>query len=466
MHFSWGGAKQELNPDRLQTDIEEAFIGGGAMSFATTDEGSLPSCFRVTDLAAASIGAAGVMLARLMAPSERNRQCVVVDRRLASLWFRQSLYPIAWTLPPKWDSLAGVYETRDGWIRLHTNASHHRRAALAVLGVEGDREAVAEAISAWEGETLEAAIVEAGGCSAILRSLDAWASHPQGAAVGSEPLIVWRERTASVPSLTAPISDAPLQGVRILDLTRVLAGPICTRFLAGFGADVLRVDPPDWNEPSVLPETTLGKRCTGLDLRDKRDREAFRALLASADVLVHGYRSGALDGLGFDVSARQAINPTLIDVSLNAYGWSGPWSRRRGYDSLVQMSSGLADFAMRKVAADKPVALPVQALDHATGYLMAAAVLHGLHRRREGVVSSARLSLARTAHLLSAAISDSCDHDFAALGEEDFAQNLEETGWGSARRLRFPMTVDGLGPHWRYPARPLRSDQAAWLNLS
>ncbi len=455
---------QGTKRDRLQADIEGAFIGGPRLSFNVVGEGSLPSWFRVTDLAAATIGAAGGMLARLMMPSEGRQQGIIVDRRLASLWFRQSLHPIGWGLPPKWDSVAGVYETKDGWIRLHTNASHHRKAALAVLEVEGDHKAVADAVSAWEGETLETAIVDAGGCAAILRSLDAWAAHPQGAAVGSEPLIAWQESADSTSSRTTPHSGAPLYGVRILDLTRVLAGPICTRFLAGFGADVLRIDPKEWNEPAVLPETTLGKRCARLDLRDPQDRAIFEALLATADVLVHGYRSGALDGLGFDAVARRTINPNLVDVSLNAYGWSGPWSGRRGFDSLVQMSSGLADLGMQKAAAYQPIALPVQALDHATGYLMAAAVLHGLQKRGEGVVLSARLSLARTAHLLSMARTSSREADIAEVGEEDFTRDLEETGWGPARRLRFPMTVDGLPPHWRYPARPLGSVQAAWLD--
>ena len=449
-------------PDRLQTNIEAAFIGGAPLTFDVIGEGSLPSCFRVTDLAVSAIGAAGVMLARLISSTEKKQPKVSVDRRLASLWFKQSLRPIGWALPPKWDTVAGVYQTKDGWLRLHTNASHHRKAALAILDVDGNREAVAEAVSAWESEALEKAIVEANGCAAMLRSLDAWATHPQGAAVELEPLIAWKEEATSAASCRADDRGSAIRGVRILDLTRVLAGPICTRFLAGFGADVLRIDPPDWHEPSLLPETALGKRCTCLDLRDQQHRETFKALLATADVLVHGYRPGALAGLGFDTLARQAINPNLIDVSLNAYGWSGPWSGRRGFDSLVQMSSGLADFGMQTASAEKPVVLPAQALDHATGYLMAAAVLQGLQRRREGVVLSARLSLARTARLLSTARTSSAEADIAPMGEADFAEGVEVTGWGRAHRLRFPMSVDGHSPHWRYPARPLRSDQAVW----
>jgi crotonobetainyl-CoA:carnitine CoA-transferase CaiB-like acyl-CoA transferase len=193
-----------------------------------------------------------------------------------------------------------------------------------------------------------------------------------------------------------------LKDVRVLDLTRVLAGPVATRFLAGFGANVLRIDPPWWSEPGVEPEVTIGKRRAGLDLRNVDDRSRFEALLARADVLIHGYRPGALDGLGLGASRRREIAPALIEVSLNAYGWTGPWRGRRGFDSLVQMSSGIADEGMRRTEAAYPVPLPVQALDHATGLLMAAAALRALRLRRDtGKVLSARLSLARTAAMLT-----------------------------------------------------------------
>ena len=451
----------------LHSEIAAAFqtdsFCGDSIEFTTVGEGALPSWFCVTELATASIGTAGTMLGRLVSGDTDYQSAIVIDRRLASLWFSRSLLPTGWELPPTWDSIADVYKTKDGWIRLHTNAPHHRRAALAVLEQEGERSAVAKAVSRWEAERLETAIVDAGGCAAMLRSLDAWACHPQGSAIAREPLIIWEEHETSAATRAQNADTAPLEGLRVLDLTRVLAGPIATRFLAGFGADVLRIDPLDWEEPAVLPETTLGKRCACLNLHEDQDRRTLERLLATADVFVHGYRPGALDGLGFDHSTRRRINPNLIDVSLNAYGWSGPWSGRRGFDSLVQMSSGIADFGMRQSSDSQPVPLPVQALDHATGYLMASAVLHGLTKRREGKVMSARLSLARTAHLLATARSASLGDDLRAHCEDDFGPVQEETAWGSARRLRFPMTVGGIAPIWRYPAGQLRSDRAAWL---
>jgi crotonobetainyl-CoA:carnitine CoA-transferase CaiB-like acyl-CoA transferase len=178
----------------------------------------------------------------------------------------------------------------------------------------------------------------------------------------------------------------------VLDLTRVLAGPVATRFLAGYGADVLRIDPPGWNEPGVIPEVTLGKRCARLDLTQAADRATFETLLAEADVLVHGYRPAALERLGYSEAYRRQRNPSLIDVALDAYGWTGPLAGRRGFDSLVQMSCGIADHGMRRQGAGKPVPLPVQALDHATGYLIAAAVVRALIARlSDGRVQQARL---------------------------------------------------------------------------
>lgn len=164
-------------------------------------------------------------------------------------------------------------------------------------------------------------------------------------------------------------SDArrPLAGIKVLDFTRVLAGPVATRFLAGLGADVLRIDPPEWDEPGVVPDVILGKRCARLDLHTAEDRRVFEALLARADIVVHGYRPGAMARLGYDEGERRTINPGLVDVSLCAYGWTGPWAGRRGFDSLVQMSIGIAEAGMRWQQAERPVPLPVQALDHATG---------------------------------------------------------------------------------------------------
>ncbi len=443
-----------------------ASLGGGAGSLASVSfagEGDLPSAFAVSDLAAGAIAAAGLAVAELASAAGGGKPSVQVDRRLASFWFGMTLRPEGWSTPPAWDPIAGDYAASDGWIRLHTNAPHHRDAALAVLRTPAVKDAVAEAVSRWRTDDLEAAVVERGGCAASMRDLAAWADHPHGKAVAKEPL-VWIDEGDTAPMNDRPVlRHRPLAGIRVLDLTRVLAGPVATRFLAGFGADVLRIDPPDWDEPGVIPEVSLGKRCTRLNLRDPEDRRVFEALLAGADVIVHGYRPDALRRMGLSQDERRRISPGLVDVSLDAYGWTGPWRERRGFDSLVQMSSGIAAEGMRRFGASKPTPLPVQAVDQATGYLMAAAAVRGLTLRlTEGGGSGARTSLARTAALLASVSMPDRDVPFAAVGDADFDVAIEATGWGPARRMKPPVVVEGAGMRWDHPAQSLGSSKAVW----
>jgi len=425
-------------------------------------DGDLPSVFAVTDLAGASVGAACLAVSELAALRHGGRPQATVDRRLASFWFGTSIRRQGWKPPAPWDAVAGDYRTADGWIRLHTNAPRHRTAALTVLDAPADRDAVARAVQGWQADALEDAVVQNGGCAAAMRDMAAWSEHPQGRAVAAEPLLIHESGPAGpTPRWTVP-PGRPLQGVRVLDLTRVLAGPVATRFLAGFGAEVLRIDPPDWDEPGIVPDVALGKRCARLDLRQPGDRKTWEVLLSQADVLVHGYHPGALPGLGLDAGLRQAIRPGLVDVSLDAYGWSGPWQGRRGFDSLVQMSAGVADAGMRRMGRDHPTPLPVQALDHATGYLMAAAVVRGLTGRlATGMGCSVRASLARTAALL-AGLPPGEPVPLAPETPDDLADGMEATSWGPACRLRAPGGIAGASMHWDLPATALGSVAAAW----
>ncbi len=440
-------------------EIQRALGHDDDGSVAFTGEGAFASAFAVTDLAAASVAAAGAEVAALAG----GDRAVAVDRRLASWWFASSMRPVGWELPPVWDVVAGDYATADGWIRLHTNAPHHRAAALGVLGTPGERDAVAAAVHRWRADELESAVVAAGGCAAGLRDADAWRAHPQGRAVAAEPLVAWSMHDASPATATNAPPERPLAGVRVLDLTRVLAGPVATRFLAGFGADVLRVDPPAWNEPAVVPDVTLGKRCARLDLRDAGGRATFDALLARADVLVHGYRNDALERLGLGADHRRAVNPGIVDVALDAYGFTGPWAVRRGFDSLVQMSAGIAHAGMVRTGGGRPTPLPVQALDHATGYLLAAAAVRGLRERRTtGAAATVRCSLARSAALLLDGPPGSFDDALAPLADDDWAPAPERTAWGVVRRLRPPLVIEGAPMRWDRPASPLGAHSATW----
>lgn len=440
---------------------------GGAREQASRVEfvgtGALPSVFAVADLAAAAIGVAGLAISELLLAGGNPCAKVMVDRRLASLWYGWSILPVGWDLPPAWDPIAGDYEASDGWIRLHTNAPHHRAAALAVLGVPPEREAVARAVATFRAQVLQDSVTRAGGCAAAMHSLEDWRDHPQGSAVQAEPLVGVAHCTELCAANWRPDASRPLHGLRVLDLTRVLAGPVATRFLAAFGADVLRIDPPGWDEPAVVPDVTLGKRCACLDLRSQADRSRFEQLLQEADVIIHGYRADALEALGLGAGRRRELNPGLIDVCLNAYGWSGPWRNRRGFDSLVQMSSGIACEGMRRLGRPRPTPLPVQALDHATGYLMAAAAVCGLTRRLEiSRASTMKLSLARTAALLIDGPRTDAGGTAVSAQGTDWSDVLEQTDFGPARRLRGHVTMGGVAMEWKHPATRLGSRPAAW----
>jgi hypothetical protein len=308
-------------------------------------------------------------------------------------------------------------------------------------------------VAGWTADALETAVVAAGGCAGAMRSLADWVAHPQGQALQAEPLLhLTTTAPAAAPTWSVP-AGRPLAGVRVLDLTRVLAGPTATRLLAGWGADVLRVDAPDWDEPALAPEVNRGKRCVRLDLRSSADHARLVELLQGADVLVHGLRPGALEGLGLGTATRHALRPGLVDVSLDAYGFTGPWRGRRGFDSIVQMSCGIADAGMRRSGRDRPTPLPVQALDHATGYLLAAAVLCGLRRRlRTGAGSMTRASLARTALLLTGSGFSAAEPVFSPENLHDLEPQTESTAWGSAGRLRAPISVDETPLYWIQPA--------------
>jgi hypothetical protein len=458
------------NFDTVLTDFWRELGGEGATTLALSGpRHALPSPFDVTGLAVASIGAATQALAELHATRVGVATAGTrVDSLQAAVAFRSERYvrPQGWHLPPVWDPIAGNYRTRDGFIRLHTNYAHHREAALRVLGVPAEREAVGAAVNDWEAEALETAVVDAGGCAAALRTRRKWQAHAQGAAAAREALVQRDTRARACGSPRWARNNRPqlpLSDIRVLDLTRVIAGPVGTRLLAAYGAAVLRIDPPGFEEiGALLAITTVGKRRAFLDLRTDAGRERFRRLLAEADVLVHGYRTDALERLGFDRARLRADYPELIVTQHNAYGFEGPWALRRGFDSLVQMCCGIASRGQEVYGDEGPHPLPAQALDHATGYLIAAATCRALTvRLRSGNVTHSRLSLARTAHAL-VTLGDLGDPDAPEPGEDavDAYIHEEQSAFGPLRCVRVPGAIEGVTARFDRPAGPLGSDAA------
>ncbi|RZQ61875.1 carnitine dehydratase [Amycolatopsis suaedae] len=297
--------------------------------------------------------------------------------------------------PAGFARLSRFWQTADGWLRTHANYPWHRDSLLDALGEPDDVEA---AMSRERAADLAERIVAAGGVAAAVRTESEWLATPAGQAVAAAPLIE-AVRTGDAEPRRRGAGPLPASGLRVLDLTRVIAGPVCTRFLAALGADVLRLDPPHRPELPGSEDSLLGKRSAVLDARTAVGHARLHELLGAADVLVHGYRPGTLDAFGLSPADLAERHPGLVTVSLSAWGTTGPWGERRGFDSIVQAASGIA---MAESADERtPGAMPCQLLDHGTGYLCAAAALDGVRRQRaEGGTLHRRLSLARTAHWL------------------------------------------------------------------
>jgi crotonobetainyl-CoA:carnitine CoA-transferase CaiB-like acyl-CoA transferase len=385
----------------------------------------LPSVFPVGALAAATIGAQALAAAEVWRMRGGGAQTVDIDQRHALAMFRSERYVKAdgQALPDPWSPIAGYYQAGDGrWIQLHTNFEHHRDGVLRVLECEDNRASVAAAIAQWNAAELDARLAQEGMCAALIRSPQEWAATEQAQAVAKLPLFDIERVADAPPAVWAPAADTaapaggaatragysprPLSGVRVLDLSRVIAAPVAGRTLAQHGADLLAVSAAHLpNLPALVVDTGRGKRSTQLDLRDPAQHEQLRQLIREADIFLHAYRPGALAARGFSTEELQRLRPGLIEVQLCAYSHAGPWSERRGFDSLVQSASGIAwESALAAGVAQpdgQPGKLPCQALDHATGYLAALVAMVALQRRaQEGGGWRARVSLAQTGHWL------------------------------------------------------------------
>jgi crotonobetainyl-CoA:carnitine CoA-transferase CaiB-like acyl-CoA transferase len=431
------------------------------------------AAFDVTTLATVTVAAATLAVAEFGA--RRTGQAmpeVTIDRFEAAAAFcsESLLRPLDWELPPLWDPIAGVYPAADGWIRLHTNYAHHRAAALRALEfaaeAEPDRESVADRVAKYGADELEQRVVAEGGCAAQLRTAPEWASHPHGRFACKQAAITFT-RGSGLDGATAGdvgpglsgvagsrAGDGPLAGIRVLDLTRVMAGPVCTRTLAAWGADVLRIDPPGFVEvPVLLPDMTVGKHCAAIDLLDSRDRATFELLIGQADVIVHGLRPGALAGLGYGDDVLRLLNPALCIATVDAYGWAGPWADRRGFDSLVQFSCGIAAARGAAAGSVRPVPLPAQALDHGTGYLLAAAICRGLTGQQDGLApADIRAALVGTANLLSR---QPLSSPVQPTPDCATATQLRATAWGPVMAVPTPGAIGGASGAWRIEAGPL-----------
>jgi crotonobetainyl-CoA:carnitine CoA-transferase CaiB-like acyl-CoA transferase len=425
----------------------------------------LPSPFKLGEAAAATIGASALAAAELWRLRSGRAQQVRLDIRAAAMAFRSErhLRIDGEPPPPIWDDTAGFHATRDGrWIQLHTNFPHHRERALKVLDCASDRQSVSNAVATWKGEALEEALIAANTCAAFVRRPEEWIAHPQQAAVAALPLLEILPLGDS-PAEPLPRADRPLSGVRVLDLTRIVAGPVAARTLAAHGADVLQVTGPHLpNIQRLVIDTGFGKRAATLDLRDAADREKMHALIREADVFLQAYRPGALGALGLSPEEVAALRPGIVYVTLSAWGHEGPWSARRGYDSLVQSATGIAWECGRE---GRPGRLPAQAQDHATGYLAAFGAMTALARRaRKGGSYLVRVSLAQTGHWLRD-LGRIAETGLEEPANEDIADLLQitKTPFGFVEHIRPDVVRMSETPtRWSIPPVPPGTHGAGW----
>jgi crotonobetainyl-CoA:carnitine CoA-transferase CaiB-like acyl-CoA transferase len=433
----------------------------------TGSEPVLPSSFAVATAAQATIAASALAAAEIWRLRTGRRQHVSVDMRHAAIEFRSERYLRINGEPYReyHNDLAGLYRCGDGrWVRCHTNLPHHCSGLLALLNCPHDRAAVQRVLDGWEGEALETAAAEAGLVVTACRTFEEWDRHPQGRAVARLPVFTI-ERIGDAPSQPLPAAERPLSGIKVLDLTRIIAGPVCGRTLAAHGADVLLVTAS--HLPSLFPlvvDTGRGKLSASLDLRQDSARQMLAALARDADVFVQGYRPGAIAGHGFSPEEVAQLRPGIICVSLCAYGHEGPWANRRGFDSLVQTASGFNAAEAEAFGQSKPRELPAQELDHATGYLLAFATMAALARRaQEGGSWHVRCSLAQTGHWfrhLGRIDGTTC----ANPKFNDVRDCLEESesGFGRLTAVRHSAVMSETPARWARPTTPLGSHPPAW----
>jgi crotonobetainyl-CoA:carnitine CoA-transferase CaiB-like acyl-CoA transferase len=347
----------------------------------TGTEPVLTSPFRCASAAAAALGAGAGAAALLWQQRGGAGQDISVDLRAAAASLVSfALMKLDGGPPPDRPAAhmpsVALHRARDGrWIHLHGSFPHLLQGTLEVLEAENSADSIAAAVARWDAFDLEAALAQRGMCGAVARSAAEWRASPQGRALDGIPPIRLI-RVGDAPPLRLEKSASPLDGIRVLDLTRILAGPSCGRTLASYGADVLNIRAAHLPTVPVFDlDTGHGKRSLALDLTRLDGLKTAQALARDAHIFVESYRPGAFARHGLAGAALPAIQ-----VAIDCYGHDGPWAARPGWEQLAQTATGIA---VEQGAPDAPKLIGAAACDYITGYLAAAGAIGALLRQNE-----------------------------------------------------------------------------------
>ena len=446
-----------------QAGLPEAALGYAELTGA---DPVLPSSFAVGTAAQATIAAAALAACEVGHLRKVPRQRVSVDMIHAALEC-QAWFSVDGQVPPQWDKFSGLYRCADGVVRLHANFAHHRDGALRLLGLDpklATRDAAEQALLDWRALDFEAATAVAGLVATALRTFDQWDATEQGAAIAAQPLFTIERIADADPLALEPLrGDArPLTGIRTLELTRILAGPVGGKALAAYGSDVMLVNSPRLPNIAAIADTSRGKRSAHVDLDTEAGRLAINGLIRDAHVLVQGYRPDSLARRGFGPLDVARLRPGIVYVSLSAYGNRGPWAARRGFDSLVQTAMGFNAAEATAAGQDAPRPLPMQILDEATGYLIALCASAALCRQqREGGSWHVQVSLAQTGHWLRNL--GRVENGFAVqpVSREPYLETLA-SGFGELRSVRHSARLEHTPVTWTWPSMPPGSSPPQW----
>jgi crotonobetainyl-CoA:carnitine CoA-transferase CaiB-like acyl-CoA transferase len=428
----------------------------------------LPSSFRLGAAAQGTIAAVALAAAELRHRAGAPRQQISVDMGHAAIEFRSERYlTLDGNAPASYgDPLFGAYRTGDGrYVRLHMNFPHHRESVLKLLGCVPTRAGVEEALQKWDAVAFENAAYQHGGVVAAMRSPDEWALHPHAAAVAAMPP-VRIEKIDEAPARPLRRGSRPLFGLRVLDLTRIIAGPVAGRALAAHGADVMRISAPglpfiDW----LVKDTSRGKLSAYADFGTPDGKVALEQLVRDADIFLQAFRPGALASRGFGFSEVAALRPGIVYGSLSAYGDVGPWASRRGFDSLVQTATGFNSAEARACGVEGPKELPCQALDHASGYLLAfAAIMARIRQASEGGNWLVRVSLASTGRWLwnLGRVEGGFSCPLPSLDDVQELLEVTQSPFGAMRAVRHAAQLSATPVGWTRPSVPLGTHPPVW----